>query len=228
MDVKLAAARALQQLEPTNPRSYAQPAMRNSSSQQGKKILEWCLQAAQLGREQQRDYWTLLGAAWGIYYAVRRPAEVGQDEFEAFLDIFEHAGEAAMRRCRRLLPDQWVLPLAQMVRIASALVPAARQQLVQLQQHARSSSNAAAAAEARARLEHYTNAAIVAARGMRTGDIHTCDGCGQRALGLHRCARCQRLQYCRCVGPPMLPVQVSRSCLICWNLRAACSGAATS
>ena len=131
LDAMLAAAEQLQQLEPANPKSYPSAHLSGSSGPQRKKLQEWRTQVARLGRQQHSDYWSLFVACLGIYYKSQFPAEAGPGKVSACLEYFEHSGEAALRRCKRLLPDQWVLSLGQMVKVAGSLLAGVREQLQQ-------------------------------------------------------------------------------------------------
>lgn len=199
LDVMLAAAEQLQQLEPTNPKSYPLADLSGSSGPQRTKLQEWRVQVARLGRQQHSDYWSLFAACLGMVYAFQYPAEAEQEDVSACLEYFEHSGEAALRRCKRLLPDRWVLPLGLMVKGAGSLLAGTREQL----QRASDSSSAAGLA-AIARLGIVKGATAEDAVERRAAeDLFACDGCGKRAVGMRRCARCQRAQYCRCVSSPL-------------------------
>ena len=50
--------------------------------------------------------------------------------------------------------------------------------------------------------------------------LNECDGCGQQAVGLRRCARCKQTQYCRCAIVVVVLPSLARSA--CPNFTALC------
>ena len=136
----------------------------------------------------------LLASAWA-------PLAVGQATLAAALAAFEQTVEAAVRRCKLLLPEQWVQPLQGQLELVTPLLPKAREQLWLLQDQAGMSSSPTA------------HAALQASRGAQWAILYEqaesmgrrldprvgCDGCGREAEGLRRCSRCQRAHYCRWV-----------------------------
>jgi hypothetical protein len=196
------AGAALRQLEPNNPKSHSGAALAlNLGGGSQQQIFESHMRSFELGQQQGSDFYTCSGACMALNEAAFAPLEVGHRALASALAAFEQTAEAALRRCKRLLPEEWVRHLERQAERARTLVPGAREQLRLLQQQA---SGTAAAREALGT----SVAAQVAAVGTReqsVGGQHRqfphdidCDGCGKPAVGLRRCSRCQPAQYCRC------------------------------
>jgi hypothetical protein len=158
------------------------------------------LRIFELGQQQRSDLWTAHGATRAISLAACRPLEVGHAALAAALATFG-AAEAALGRCRRLLPYGWVHQIKTQIELSRRLLPAARDQLRLLQQQAGISRGPAGTADVQA-----SGAAQRAFLAEQTEDAERllqprviCDGCRQKALGLRRCSRCRQAQYCRSV-----------------------------
>ena len=206
-------ALVLRRLEPNNPASYVCQATALGVASDGPKVaqqVECYLQAARLGQEQRSDYWALSGAAKALHLATCCPLEVGRSSLAAALELYEQTAETALRRCKRLLPVAWVLALGHGVQMARALLPRVHGQLKLLRQ-ASSSSRGNSGTEARTALLASASAQRAAAANEHErisvqGDLGlcpaavVCNGCGELAVGLRRCARCKQAQYCRCAG----------------------------
>ena len=215
--VAASSARVMRQLEPHNPASShweAEAIYITSNERSPKQSVECCLRAARLAQLQRSDYWTIYTTATAILLATNRPLEVGHSALAAALDLFEQTAEPALRRCKRLLPESWVLILQQRVALSRSLLPGAHNQLRLLQQAGNSSSSSSRAAK-RAVLATVTSQQPVlreqsapAAMDRLRGRV-SCDGCGRQAVGLRRCARCKQAQYCWCAMP--LPRMCSSS-----------------
>ena len=164
--------------------------------------MESFLRAFELGQQQGSDYVTCSGASSALMAAAQHPLEVGHTTLAAALAAFEGAAEAALRRCRRVLPADWLQHLERQVEQAGTIVTGARDQLCLLQQQA---SGVAGASEALGASVAAQAAAANAQQESTGGDSRqiphatACDGCGQLAVGLRRCGRCMRAQYCRWV-----------------------------
>jgi hypothetical protein len=192
-------ARVLQQLEPNKPATHLGAAV---CLQMGggdvRAAVEAYLRMFELGQQQRSDYWTVQGAGAALLIAFQSPLKVGHDILAAALAAFQQTGEAAPRRCSRLLPEQRVLPLRRLLEMVRPLLPGVRVQLRLLQQQASGNPAASAAAtsalQAAAEREHWE---AVVPRFFDAAHVTDCDGCGQRAEGLRRCARCRRARYCR-------------------------------
>ena len=142
-ELKAAAARSaetLRQLEPNNPVSHVgeaealQVGWESPNGRQNGQIVEGYLRAAQLGQQQGSDYWAIHSIGCALSLAACRPLEVGHSTLAAALASFEQTAEAALRRCKRLLPMQWVRHLERQVGLARPLLPGVRHQLQLLQQ----------------------------------------------------------------------------------------------
>ena len=148
--------------------------------------------------------------AKALHLATCCPLEVGRSSLAAALELYEQTAETALRRCKRLLPVAWVLALGHGVQMARALLPRVHGQLKLLRQ-ASSSSRGNSGTEARTALLASASAQRAAAANEHErisvqGDLGlcpaavVCNGCGELAVGLRRCARCKQAQYCRCAG----------------------------
>ena len=208
---------AVSQLDPTNPKSHAAEAdadrlVGGSRPGQASSNVERHLRAWRLAQQQRSDYWVAYSAAGVLLEATFAPAEVGPGGLEAALAAFEQTAEAGLRRCKRLLPEEWVSLLARRMEIVATLVPGAHEQLRLLHQLATSrnaSSNASSsgspAAHAALKLSVFAQrhaareqAGSIGWQRFELGQSTKCDGCGEPAVGLRRCSRCTRAQYCRC------------------------------
>ena len=200
--VTTAAARSalvLRQLEPGNPKTHFGEVFYLQLRERWQEAVGCCLRGSELGQQQRSDFFIVYGASSALYVASQHPLEVGHSTLAAALAAFEQMPEAALHRCRRLLPADWVRTLERQVEQARPLVPGAQMQLRLLQQQAGGVAGATQAL--RASVAAQTAAAKEAAGGDRNQFVHAldCDNCGQRAVGLRRCARCKRAQYCRWV-----------------------------
>ena len=199
----ISSARAMLELEPDSPRSHfakADALTVASRGQQAKQIVERFIRVSQLGQQQRSDYWVVYGAATALHLATRSPHGVGHSTFAAALELFKQAAEPALRRCKRLLPERWTVVLEQQVATVKALLPGAHKQVRLLEQAGRSGNNSPAAgaavlASVAAQEAVATEQAASTAEDRWQGRL-ICDGCGERALGLRRCARCKQTQYC--------------------------------
>ena len=132
-------AQALLQLEPDNPKSHVAEAdawgiAAAPGNQAMKKHAECLLRVFRLGQQQRSDLWTVHAAASAFTCAALQPLEVGADTFAAALAAYEQTAEAAMRRCKRLLPQAWVANLELLMKLARPSLPGAADQLRLLQQ----------------------------------------------------------------------------------------------
>jgi hypothetical protein len=207
--VKAAAAwcaQTLCQLEPNNPKTLVGTATAlrvDLTVRSYKQAAQSFLRAFELAQQQRSDFWSAHSAASATCLATYHPFEVGHSTLAAAVAAFEQTAEAALRRCKHLLPEVWVRPLATTVEVARPLLPGAHKQLRLLLQQGSNSSRAASAAlqassvaQAAAVNEH---AHKIGLRHFCAAQTTQCDGCGQEAVGLRRCARCKKAQYCRCV-----------------------------
>ena len=199
-------AQAMRQLEPSNPKSHIEAVgalWLDTSVRQGKQAVKFQLHAFELAQQQCSDYWTIWSAATALTTAALQPLEVGHSGLAAALAACEQTAEAALRRCKRLLPEVWVRQLEGQMAVARPLLPGAHRQLQLLQQQASGSSPAArtallaSEASQAAVFSEQVAALRPLGRGIDLAHATDCDGCGQRAVGRRRCARCKRAQYCR-------------------------------
>jgi hypothetical protein len=117
--------------------------------------------------------------------------------FEVAVSAFPEA-QAALRRCKRLLPGNWAAGLVDGMAVAEGLLPAVQARLDVLQ-GARSGSISWAGVEAGvARISAAARAGLTAMATMPLDQsLCMCDSCGQAGVGVRRCSRCRQAQYCR-------------------------------
>ena len=122
------AAQAMCQLEPANPFSH----MRMADALLVKPTKQHMGQAAQchmrifeLVQQQRSDVWTVYGAVHALMLSAFAPLEAGRNTLEAALAAFEQTAEESLRRCKRLLPEQWVQPLPAHVELVTPMLPQA-------------------------------------------------------------------------------------------------------
>ena len=199
--VAASSAQAMRQLEPSNPHRHvaaAEALQVDCHRQQTQQRVEFYLRAFELAQQQRSDYWTAVGAVNAFFVATFCPLEDGHSALAAAVAAFEQAAEAALRRCKRLLPEQWVRPLEYDEQVARCLLPGAHEQL-QLWQGQPHDPGPAVSAALQASGDAQA-AVFLQQEGISDFDIDRatdCDGCGQNAGGLPRCARCKKAQYCR-------------------------------
>jgi hypothetical protein len=199
-----------------------------------KRMVECYLRVAHLGQQQRSDYWTIYGGARALAISTFNPLEAGPDALASAVDLYERIDEAAVRRCKLLLPEEWAGGLERTSALRH-LLPRAHEQLQLLRQGSESDSTSGSGRSrgrgTRAALlstaETQSRAVEEAAPALRLGHPSQCDGCGQRAVGLRRCSRCKQAQYCRCVVLPgmCIPLLSFPSCLLALrvNVRGLCT-----
>jgi hypothetical protein len=134
-------AQTMRQLEPNNPKSHFKAAsalVYEATVRDFKQAVQGFLRAFELSRQQRSDYWSVQSAVNALSFATTRPSEVGHSALAATVAAFEQTAEAALRRCKRLLPEVWVRVLVVDVERARPLLPGAHEQLQLWQQQASS------------------------------------------------------------------------------------------
>ena len=122
-------ARAMRQLEPGNPKTHvvAASALRFDTAMcNHKQTVQLYLRAFELAQQQRSDIWSANSAVNALCLATQHPSEVGHSALARAVAAFEQMDEAALRRCKRLLPELWVQPLAELGR---QMLPGAHEQL---------------------------------------------------------------------------------------------------
>ena len=191
-------AQTMRQLEPNNPKSHFKATsalLYEAPVRDFKQAVQGFLRAFELSRQQRSDFWSVQSAVNALSFATTRPSEVGHSALAAAVAAFEQTAEAALRRCKRLLPEVDV-------ERARPLLPGAHEQLQLWQQQAssrRCASSAASQASGSAQRAAARQQPDRTRRDLDARHITDCDSCGQPAVGLRRCGRCKKAQYCRCV-----------------------------
>jgi len=142
-----------------------------------------CLMAAFRAAEAAHSpYWKVRSGSRALMLAAAPMMAVSNSDLAALIAAAEEA-PAAVRQLRRVVPQSWVAILQETVDAATRLLPAARLRL-----HGGSGTAGQQWAAATAGIEQHA-----AALKQATAQVGcTCSGCGQRALGLQRCARCKK------------------------------------
>lgn len=149
----------------------------------GAQAVQQLLDGFQLAQRQRSDYWQCRFAALAMVCAAGCRTPLKPALLARAVKTFQHA-EPALKRCRRLLPEEWTKFQQARINLAKSLLPSIR---------------------ARARLGKRTardQAALDANResidqclGIKERR-ETCSGCDQEAVGLRACARCRAARYC--------------------------------
>lgn len=119
-------------------------------------------------------------ASRALAYAALPSVAVSASDLAALIAAVEEA-PAEVKRLRRVLPQSWAAILQESAQGAQTVLHAAWQQL-----HGSRGTAGERLALLTDALEQQEGAEQAAAAGC------TCTGCGQRALGLRRCARCKQ------------------------------------
>ncbi len=202
MEAQAAATRAvsiLEQLEPNSPATVAHASLLHQAAMlqsrpSSQADVQRLLRAARRAQAQRSDYWDIrltAAAAMTCMGVQDAPAAVVQAAVQRLEGI-----DAALARCKRLLPQPWVIMLQSGIAMARDMLPLVHARLASLL--ARESGDPAAAAAARS-LADQTLRAASAAVSEGTACVmpdYTCAGCGKRAVGLRACARCRAAYYC--------------------------------
>ena len=217
----ISSARLMCQLEPNNPKSlFAESHALHLEGQRPELGVDCYLRAARLALEQRSDYWLVCGACNALLASACCQIGLRNNPLPTALDFFEQTAEAALCRCRGLLPEQWVVALKQNLATSKALLPGAHNQLRLLQQAGSTRGSKAAAsrallASAQAQKAVVEEVQAAPAVQSRLNARVICDGCAQVAVGLRRCSRCKRAFYCRSV----LLAPFSGNCAFLCSLR---------
>jgi hypothetical protein len=101
-------AQTMRQLEPSNPKTHIAAVMAPHHcglTQQGESIMQSFLRVCDHAQQQRGNLWPCLAAANALILATCHPVKVGHSALAAALAAFEETTEAALGRCRRLLPE---------------------------------------------------------------------------------------------------------------------------
>lgn len=172
------------QLEPDNPKSHCIAAF-SASTQATRtghigRAIEHSMQAYRLAAGQRNDWALAYSAHWAVVCTAGAVSMgtsfVSGSMIRAALEAHQQA-ELALCRCKHVLPKLWI----DVLQIADN-EPRIRHLQAALQG------------------QHPPPLTPTAARMQRTFErverAAACDGCGQSAVGLRRCARCRQAQYC--------------------------------
>ena len=193
----LATARAscerLLELEPNNPKACMEasgihstaadlghvvgtPAGQPSSRALSQRAMDLQLRTFRTAKAQGSAYWTVLAAATAVIVATMPETVVQSSDLEA-LEAEVEGAPTTFRKLHCALPLSWVGLLEQGVAAAAEIVTAAKL-------HRQSGSKAA--------LDASTVFGAASMQLRERDACSICSGCGTRALGLRRCARCKQ------------------------------------
>lgn len=157
--------------------------------------MQQMLHGVRLAQSQRSDFWAIRFAATAVGLCCIIGADLPPATLQAVVEAARQA-EAALARCRRLLPHPWVNALQSNIANCRSALPAVHARLASLRAQERGDVAAAAAAD---RLGGETIAALDATAEQRFASLQAaniCAGCGQRAVGLRACSRCRAAYYC--------------------------------
>ena len=158
-------------LEPANPRSHLFAGNAASMQDEVQQAVEHYVCAAELARQQGSDVMAVWASTFAIGLSGDCAGAVRCETLDAALAALQHA-PPALARCKDLLPLTWVQEMEASLRNARRVAPLLK-------------APAEAAAELRA-----AHGALLADNDKLMAR-RLCDGCGQIAVGLRRCARCK-------------------------------------
>ena len=157
--------------------------------------LRHLLQGVRLAQAQRSEYWLVQLAGTTLIECAADISAAKLDEVEAAAAAFQLA-EAALARCKRLLPQPWVSSLQRGMATYRNVLPAVNAQLAGL--HAEQSADQSAVASAAHRFDTMLTSACdwISEQATQTDASLDCAGCGRTAVGLRACARCRAVRYC--------------------------------
>ncbi|KAL4421255.1 hypothetical protein ABPG75_010546 [Micractinium tetrahymenae] len=184
------AADNLLRWEPRNPKSHAFAAKARPDNLHLTPGAQ--LRAAGVARE----HGSLVYQVQCAFLAARGCFALAGGALESALQEFE-AAQAALRRCKGLLPQGWTVGLQE---LAAAVTPAAAAGRAWLHAERATNSRRQAAKAAAAEAADASAAALrTSLESLLKEDIAACTSCshcGCFSVGLRRCARCRGPQYC--------------------------------
>ena len=107
-------------------------------------------------------------------------------------EALRHA-EAAISRCKRLLPHPWVHTLQGALPVYQEMLQSC---VEEVQEEQSTCQVAAAGARKRTADDLPSQIARMGEHKARLDSSHACASCGQHAVGLRTCARCRTARYC--------------------------------
>lgn len=199
-----AAAEAVLQLEPDNPRGYLEAARffgaaaelmpvaaRQAPPQPDQRVVDLYLKAVSLGQAQGSDWWVARCAPAALLGCTPRVSLASKAAAAAAV----RQAQAALRRCRSRLPDAWVKAAEGLLLQTPSTLASIEAELSARSPPSGSGGSAAAAGSPAAHAATGSSRLGELAQAMAVRSI-TCSGCGTGALGLRRCGGCLQAQYC--------------------------------
>ena len=169
--------------------------MQQSSPAERISRMQLVLRGVRVAQAQRSDYWAVRLAAAAVELCSLVSADLPPATLQAVVVAAQQA-DAALGRCRLLLPHSWANALLSDMAMCGDVLPEVHARLASLRAQDRGDVAAAAAAD---RLGDETMAAIDATADQRLATLRAgriCAGCGQRAAGLCACSRCRAAFYC--------------------------------
>ncbi len=137
------------------------------------------LSAVRCAQAQRSPYWTVNSASIALQVAMTPAVAISRADLEALVAAAEGV-PAAVKQLSPVLPQLWVANLKQRASLVAAMLPAVRAQL----------QGSLLEASERA-VQAWGDVETVSQQDQPSASC-TCSGCGTRAIGLRRCARCKQ------------------------------------
>lgn len=208
-EVQAAAVRsadALMRLWPDNPKSFATASETLTCVGQPERVPGILLRVCQLAQRQRSALYLVFAGSSALGNATSGGGYTAEmsvclRHLEAGLAAYKLSQRelAQMPRTRKLLPEIWVTRVEEMAARVAVVADSARRQVALLKQFLfECPSNDERQAE---RLLNSFMAERQLATEAASGHVNphkaVCDSCNRYSLGLRRCARCKKTQYCR-------------------------------
>lgn len=184
----LAAADRLAKLEPSSPKALLCAASAALATEytsapadlkHHQRSMDLYLQALHAAQAQRSAYWETAVSCRALPFAAQPRLAISSAHLAAYVAAAEQA-PAVAHRLSRVLPHAWVAVLNASATAAAAMLPVARLRL-------QGGGNAAEQVQAVLAAVDYAGTHLSS-----PSTIYACSSCGQRAVGLRRCARCRQ------------------------------------
>lgn len=180
----------LRRLEPTSARWLVLAAQRINRMRLYREAAELDERAGELARQQGSPFWEA-HAALGQVSSVLAMAQLKDGYVDA--EVLQQArglvaaADAAMEQCRKVLPHCWTHDPNTKIEWVKDRLQQAERHLQRLEREDPVTATQEAEEEARQWTQRTQRSEPAGTR---------CDGCGEHAVGLRRCARCKQAWYC--------------------------------
>ena len=192
------AAAALVRLEPDNPRSplvAAHPLLGSGFLLPDVATLPNLLKGIRQAQQRGSGYYAVFLTGAAANACSRAESGTAPAELQAVEAALREA-EAAVPRCRRVLPQRWVSVLESCLPIFRDMLQAARLRSATFQAVRSGDPQAIASANRHWQANLQAFASTVEQKKAQVAAADVCTGCGKHAVGLRACARCRAARYC--------------------------------